>query len=171
MQSQEHDQRGPQIVHIRQPLQSPTRSPPVMDEVGILGTTRHSPDPTAPPCAYSGTWICSGMEQGILGALGRVPCCCPLLPWVPPAPLSPCKAPQVWDFHRRIAWGKYMNSGQTCVAPDYILCDPSIENQIVEKLKKSLKVSGGHWWQKRGCWTGRGASSFMLASGLSELEL
>lgn len=44
-------------------------------------------------------------------------------------------------FHRRIAWGKFMNSGQTCVAPDYILCDPSIQNQIVEKLKKSLKVS------------------------------
>ncbi|EHH24604.1 hypothetical protein EGK_08287, partial [Macaca mulatta] len=40
---------------------------------------------------------------------------------------------------RRIAWGKFMNSGQTCVAPDYILCDPSIQNQIVEKLKKSLK--------------------------------
>ncbi|KAM4824474.1 aldehyde dehydrogenase, dimeric NADP-preferring-like [Urocitellus parryii] len=40
---------------------------------------------------------------------------------------------------RRIAWGKFMNSGQTCVAPDYILCDPSIQHQIVEKLKKSLK--------------------------------
>lgn len=36
-----------------------------------------------------------------------------------------------------------MNSGQTCVAPDYILCDPSIQNQIVEKLKKSVKVSVG----------------------------
>lgn len=47
----------------------------------------------------------------------------------------------IWGFHRRIAWGKFMNSGQTCVGPDYILCDPSIQNQIVEKLKKSLKVS------------------------------
>lgn len=36
-----------------------------------------------------------------------------------------------------------MNSGQTCAAPDYILCDPSIQSQIVEKLKKSLKVSAG----------------------------
>lgn len=36
-----------------------------------------------------------------------------------------------------------MNSGQTCVAPDYILCDASIQHQIVEKLKKSLKVSLG----------------------------
>lgn len=41
-----------------------------------------------------------------------------------------------------------MNSGQTCVAPDYILCDPSIQNQIVEKIKKSLKVSVvGPWWE------------------------
>lgn len=47
----------------------------------------------------------------------------------------------IWGFNRRIAWGKFMNSGQTCVGPDYILCDPSIQNQIVEKLKKSLKVS------------------------------
>lgn len=39
-----------------------------------------------------------------------------------------------------------MNSGQTCVGPDYILCDPSIQNQIVEKLKKSLKVSVGLGW-------------------------
>lgn len=34
-----------------------------------------------------------------------------------------------------------MNSGQTCVAPDYILCDPSIQSQVVEKLKKAVKVS------------------------------
>ncbi|KAK2111066.1 Aldehyde dehydrogenase, dimeric NADP-preferring [Saguinus oedipus] len=55
---------------------------------------------------------------------------------------SPCYVDKNCDLDvacRRIAWGKYMNSGQTCVAPDYILCDPSIQNQIVEKLKKSLK--------------------------------
>ncbi|XP_016051996.1 PREDICTED: aldehyde dehydrogenase, dimeric NADP-preferring [Miniopterus natalensis] len=55
---------------------------------------------------------------------------------------SPCYVDKDADLDvacRRIAWGKYMNSGQTCVAPDYILCDPSIQNQIVEKLKKSLK--------------------------------
>lgn len=34
-----------------------------------------------------------------------------------------------------------MNSGQTCVAPDYILCDPSIQSQVVEKLIKAVKVS------------------------------
>ena len=55
---------------------------------------------------------------------------------------SPCYVDKDCDLDvacRRIAWGKFMNSGQTCVAPDYILCDPSIQNEIVEKLKKSLK--------------------------------
>lgn len=41
---------------------------------------------------------------------------------------------------RRIAWGKYMNCGQTCIAPDYVLCEPSVQNQIVQKIKESVKV-------------------------------
>ncbi|XP_062967200.1 aldehyde dehydrogenase, dimeric NADP-preferring [Cynocephalus volans] len=55
---------------------------------------------------------------------------------------SPCYVDKDCDLEvacRRIAWGKFMNSGQTCVAPDYILCDPSIQKQIVENLKKSVK--------------------------------
>lgn len=42
--------------------------------------------------------------------------------------------------HRRITWGKYMNCGQTCIAPDYILCDPSIQSKVVENIKATLKV-------------------------------
>lgn len=41
---------------------------------------------------------------------------------------------------RRITWGKYMNCGQTCIAPDYILCDPSIQSKVVENIKVTLKV-------------------------------
>ncbi|XP_025020915.1 fatty aldehyde dehydrogenase isoform X1 [Python bivittatus] len=40
---------------------------------------------------------------------------------------------------RRITWGKYMNCGQTCIAPDYILCDQSIQKDVVEIIKKTLK--------------------------------
>lgn len=42
--------------------------------------------------------------------------------------------------HRRIAWGKFTNCGQTCIAPDYILCDPSIQNRVVEEVQKAIKV-------------------------------
>nr|XP_016854273.1 PREDICTED: fatty aldehyde dehydrogenase [Anolis carolinensis] len=55
---------------------------------------------------------------------------------------SPCYVDTDCDLDvacRRIAWGKYANSGQTCIAPDYILCHPSIQNQVVEKLKKAVK--------------------------------
>ncbi|MDQ2650958.1 MAG: aldehyde dehydrogenase family protein, partial [Actinomycetota bacterium] len=39
---------------------------------------------------------------------------------------------------RRIAWGKFMNAGQTCIAPDYVLADKSIRDQLVEKLTKQI---------------------------------
>lgn len=41
---------------------------------------------------------------------------------------------------RRITWGKYTNCGQTCIAPDYILCEPSIQDRVIEGVKKAIKV-------------------------------
>lgn len=35
---------------------------------------------------------------------------------------------------RRIAWVKLMNSGQTCIAPDYVLADRSVAKQLTEKI-------------------------------------
>jgi aldehyde dehydrogenase (NAD+) len=35
---------------------------------------------------------------------------------------------------RRIAWGKFLNAGQTCIAPDYVLADRSIRDELVDKL-------------------------------------
>ncbi|MGQ0831004.1 MAG: aldehyde dehydrogenase family protein [Microthrixaceae bacterium] len=35
---------------------------------------------------------------------------------------------------RRIAWGKFLNAGQTCIAPDYVLADRSIRDALVDKL-------------------------------------
>jgi aldehyde dehydrogenase (NAD+) len=39
---------------------------------------------------------------------------------------------------RRIAQGRFSNMGQTCVAPDYVLVDKSIEQQFLEALKDTL---------------------------------
>jgi len=39
---------------------------------------------------------------------------------------------------KRIAWIKLMNSGQTCVAPDYVLADAKIRDELVDKIGKSL---------------------------------
>jgi aldehyde dehydrogenase (NAD+) len=40
---------------------------------------------------------------------------------------------------RRIAWGKFMNAGQTCVAPDHVLVDHRVAAPFVEELKNALR--------------------------------
>ncbi len=39
---------------------------------------------------------------------------------------------------RRIAWGKYLNVGQTCIAPDYVLVPSGIEDRFVEEIRRAV---------------------------------
>lgn len=39
---------------------------------------------------------------------------------------------------KRIAWGKFNNVGQTCVAPDYVLVHSSVYDKFIKKLKKTI---------------------------------
>ena len=39
---------------------------------------------------------------------------------------------------KRIVFGKFLNCGQTCVAPDYILCESFIKDELVELIKKEI---------------------------------
>jgi aldehyde dehydrogenase (NAD+) len=40
---------------------------------------------------------------------------------------------------KRIAWGKLINSGQTCVSPDYVLVDRRIKEKFLEKIAIEIK--------------------------------
>lgn len=40
---------------------------------------------------------------------------------------------------KRLLWGKFINAGQTCVAPDYVLCTPEVQDSIVKEASKVLK--------------------------------
>ncbi len=44
---------------------------------------------------------------------------------------------------RRIVFGKFLNCGQTCVAPDYILCDKTIKDKLVLEIVKEVKRQYG----------------------------
>ena len=44
---------------------------------------------------------------------------------------------------RRIAWGKFTNAGQTCVAPDYILTDSDTEALLIPLLEKTIREMFG----------------------------
>ena len=40
---------------------------------------------------------------------------------------------------KRIVWGKFLNGGQTCIAPDYVLVEESIQDEFLKRLKKQLE--------------------------------
>ncbi len=40
---------------------------------------------------------------------------------------------------KKITWGKFLNSGQTCIAPDYILIKDTIKDAFITELKKQLQ--------------------------------
>ena len=54
---------------------------------------------------------------------------------------SPCIVDKNVDVKitaHRIAWGKFMNAGQTCIAPDYVLVHRDREEELIEELKNCV---------------------------------
>ncbi len=54
---------------------------------------------------------------------------------------NPCLLDRGFDLKlaaRRIAWGKFFNAGQTCVAPDYLLVPEELEVPLIEELKSAV---------------------------------
>lgn len=41
---------------------------------------------------------------------------------------------------KRIVWGKFLNSGQTCIAPDYVLVDEKIKERFITALQKHIEL-------------------------------
>ena len=59
---------------------------------------------------------------------------------------SPCivdKSANIKLAAKRIVFGKYLNCGQTCVAPDYILCDKAIRDQLIDAIKSEIRRQFG----------------------------
>lgn len=59
---------------------------------------------------------------------------------------SPCLVSRSADLKvaaRRIVWGKYLNAGQTCLAPDYILAEESIHDALVAALRAEIELRFG----------------------------
>lgn len=59
---------------------------------------------------------------------------------------SPCIVDETADIKlaaKRIVWGKFLNSGQTCVAPDYILVQKSVKDKLMKQIAKSIRKMYG----------------------------
>lgn len=56
---------------------------------------------------------------------------------------SPCIVDETANIKlaaKRIVFGKFINTGQTCVAPDYIYCHKSIKDKLISELIKQIKI-------------------------------
>ena len=55
---------------------------------------------------------------------------------------SPCiidKSADIAVTARRLAWGKTLNSGQTCIAPDYILIHKDVKNEFIKRFAQEVR--------------------------------
>jgi len=37
---------------------------------------------------------------------------------------------------KRLTWGKFLNVGQSCIAPDYVLVHKDVKNKLIDLVKK-----------------------------------
>lgn len=44
------------------------------------------------------------------------------------------------DAAKKITWGKFMNNGQTCIAPDYILISEKVKDLFITELKNQIEL-------------------------------
>lgn len=54
---------------------------------------------------------------------------------------SPCIVDENCDLQkaaRRITWGKFLNAGQTCVAPDYLLVNENVKDELIIRIQKYI---------------------------------
>lgn len=59
---------------------------------------------------------------------------------------SPCIVDETADIPlsaKRIVFGKFLNCGQTCVAPDYILCQRNVKNRLIQEIIRQIKTQFG----------------------------
>ncbi|WP_128543556.1 aldehyde dehydrogenase family protein [Larkinella soli] len=55
---------------------------------------------------------------------------------------SPCLVDRSADLPtaaRRIAWGKWVNAGQTCIAPDYVLVHQSVKDRLIDEIGRAVR--------------------------------
>lgn len=51
---------------------------------------------------------------------------------------------KIADAARKIAWGKCLNAGQTCIAPDYVLCPRSLVTELAAAIADNIKKMYGN---------------------------
>lgn len=55
------------------------------------------------------------------------------------SPAIVCRSAKIDIAAKRIVWGKFLNAGQTCIAPDYVLVEEEIKGKLLSKIKELIE--------------------------------
>lgn len=58
------------------------------------------------------------------------------------SPVIVDQSANVADAAKKVAWGKFYNDGQVCIAPDYVLVDERVQSEFLDGLRASLESFG-----------------------------
>ena len=59
------------------------------------------------------------------------------------SPTIVCESANIKEAANKIVWGKYLNEGQTCIAPDYILIQESIKKEFIKEVVSEIEKKYG----------------------------
>mgnify|MGYP001210000887 FL=1 len=68
---------------------------------------------------------------------------------------NPCIVDETADLKltaKRLVWGKFLNAGQTCIAPDYILVKNEVKSDLIKHLKKEIIKAYGEDPENSSCY-------------------
>jgi len=54
---------------------------------------------------------------------------------------NPCYVSDTCDVQnvaRRVVWGRFFNAGQTCIAPEYVLCSVEMQEKLIPALREAI---------------------------------
>jgi len=110
----------------------------------VLGGPEVAASLTASPCNH----ICftggTGIGRKVMEAATKQ-LCSVTLELGGKSPVIVDKTANMKNAAMKIAWGKFINSGQVCIAPDHMLVEKSVENALVSKIEQRiLDMFGEH---------------------------
>uniref|UniRef100_A0A8B9FWS5 Aldehyde dehydrogenase n=1 Tax=Amazona collaria TaxID=241587 RepID=A0A8B9FWS5_9PSIT len=94
---------------------------------GVVLTLLHQPLPTGSPSM--GRMVMAAAAQHLTPVMLEL------------GGKNPCYVSDTCDVRsvaRRVAWGRFFNAGQTCVAPDYVLCTLEMQRKLLPALQKVI---------------------------------
>ena len=82
-------------------------------------------------------------------------------------PASLMKTAPIGITAKRLVWGKFLNCGQTCIAPDYLLVNEKVKDELTQELILQIQKALGRTNKTLRLWSDRSPKPFQQIKNLA----